>query len=208
VFRGRKRCSYPCLHNNEALFHSPLKFFAINEVFLVSRSRRRCSAPLHLNPRSVTDWAVYYNCIFGKHKMINAFKGKYGLLCRFIMQLQHTTIPSSLLGETTLHHHLTMAPTTNSPTPISSWFIFLLNCRGTDATQMLHYLQINKDWHTQAGIGIFIVNTDISTTISVFIKAHMQRATSVIMAETTALALAVSLLQHMQVTDIHFLVDN
>jgi hypothetical protein len=45
VFRGRRRCSYPCLHNNGVLFHSPLKFFAINEVFLVSRSRRRCSAP-------------------------------------------------------------------------------------------------------------------------------------------------------------------
>jgi hypothetical protein len=42
------------LHNNGALFHSPLKFFTINDVFLVSRSRRRCSAPLHLNPRSVT----------------------------------------------------------------------------------------------------------------------------------------------------------
>jgi hypothetical protein len=54
VFRGRRRCSYPSLHNNGALFQSPLNFSAINEVFLVSRNRRRCSAPLHVNPRSVT----------------------------------------------------------------------------------------------------------------------------------------------------------
>jgi hypothetical protein len=41
------------------LFHSTLKFFfAINEVFLVSISRRRCSAPLHLNPRSVGETSL------------------------------------------------------------------------------------------------------------------------------------------------------
>jgi hypothetical protein len=45
VFRGRRRCSYPYLRNNEALFQSPLKFSAINEVFLLCRSRRRCSDP-------------------------------------------------------------------------------------------------------------------------------------------------------------------
>jgi hypothetical protein len=60
----------------------------------------------------------------------------------------------------------------------------------------------------QAGISIFIVNTDMSPPFSFFIKASMQQASSVLMAESAGLALAASVLNRMHISDAHFLVDN
>jgi hypothetical protein len=51
------RANWPCLYNNGTLLPSSLKFSALNEVFLVSKGRRRCSVLLHLNPRSVTEYS-------------------------------------------------------------------------------------------------------------------------------------------------------
>ena len=41
-----------------------------------------------------------------------------------------------------------------------------------------------------AGLGIFFVNTQIQQAQTIYIKAHMSRAQSVIMAEAAALAIA------------------
>ena len=47
-----------------------------------------------------------------------------------------------------------------------------------------------------AGIGVFIINTQMSPPLSIFIKAAMQDSTSVLMAESAALALATVLLEN------------
>jgi hypothetical protein len=59
-----------------------------------------------------------------------------------------------------------------------------------------------------AGIGIFIVNTEMQSPFSMFLKVAMQDSTSVIMAESAALALATSLCNTMDFHDAHFLSDN
>jgi hypothetical protein len=62
--------------------------------------------------------------------------------------------------------------------------------------------------HRQAGLGVFIVNIDVSPPISIFINASMQRASSVLVAESAALALAASILTTIQTRDAHLLVDS
>jgi hypothetical protein len=62
-----------------------------------------CFLPIQLNTQSQKLCSFFG--IFEKREMINAFKGKLGLLCRFFMQLQLTIKPTLLLGETTLHQH-------------------------------------------------------------------------------------------------------
>jgi hypothetical protein len=59
-----------------------------------------------------------------------------------------------------------------------------------------------------AGIDVFIVNTDLSPPISLFVKATLQAASSVIQAEAAGLALAASIISTMHLTDAHLLVDN
>jgi hypothetical protein len=60
----------------------------------------------------------------------------------------------------------------------------------------------------RAGLGIFIVNTDLSPPISVFIKASMQKVSSVLMVESAGLALASSIISRMHIGETHLLVDN
>jgi ribonuclease HI len=59
-----------------------------------------------------------------------------------------------------------------------------------------------------AGLEIFIVNTNVNPPLSMFIKAFMQGSTSVLMAESTALALATSLCRMMNLEDISFFTDS
>ena len=59
-----------------------------------------------------------------------------------------------------------------------------------------------------AGIGVFIINTQMSPPLSIFIKAAMQDSTSVLMAESAALALATVLLEKLELQDAIFLSDN
>ena len=53
---------------------------------------------------------------------------------------------------------------------------------------------------SQAGLGVFIINTDENPPISIFVKALLQESSSVLMAESTALALATDLLNQIQCT--------
>jgi ribonuclease HI len=57
-------------------------------------------------------------------------------------------------------------------------------------------------------LGIFIVNTDNNPPFSVFIKAFMQDSTSVLMAESAALALAFSLCRKMNLEHTQFYTDS
>jgi ribonuclease HI len=59
-----------------------------------------------------------------------------------------------------------------------------------------------------AGLGIFIVNTDVNPPFSVFIKAFMQDSTSVLMAESAALALAASVCRSMNLEQLQFYSDS
>jgi ribonuclease HI len=59
-----------------------------------------------------------------------------------------------------------------------------------------------------AGLGIFIVNTNANPPFSVFIKAFMQDSTSVLMAESTALALATSLCSNMNLEQLNLYSDS
>jgi ribonuclease HI len=60
----------------------------------------------------------------------------------------------------------------------------------------------------EAGIGIFIVNTQVHPPQSIFIKAAMKDSSSVFMAEAAALALAVTVVQELHLQHINFLSDN
>jgi ribonuclease HI len=59
-----------------------------------------------------------------------------------------------------------------------------------------------------AGLGIFIVTTDVNPPFSVFIKAFMQDSTSVLMAESASLALAFSLCTKMNLEHTQFYTDS
>jgi hypothetical protein len=59
----------------------------------------------------------------------------------------------------------------------------------------------------QAGLGILIVNTEAPTTQTGYIKARLTACSSVLMAEAAALALAVNVTHHMNLTNINFLSD-
>jgi ribonuclease HI len=59
-----------------------------------------------------------------------------------------------------------------------------------------------------AGLGIFIVNNDMQPPLCFFIKAAMQDSLSVLMAESTALALAANLLQTLELPNANLLSDS
>jgi ribonuclease HI len=59
-----------------------------------------------------------------------------------------------------------------------------------------------------AGLGIFIVNSNINPPFSVFIKAFMQDSNSVLMAESAALALAYSLCRNMNLEHLNLYTDS
>jgi len=53
---------------------------------------------------------------------------------------------------------------------------------------------------TQAGLEVFIINTDENPPTSIFVKALLQESSSVLMAESAALTLATNLLNQIQCT--------
>jgi hypothetical protein len=53
----------------------------------------------------------------------------------------------------------------------------------------------------------FIVNTQVQSTQTIYIKAKLTEATSVIMAESAALALAATITDCMNLTNVNFLSD-
>jgi ribonuclease HI len=59
-----------------------------------------------------------------------------------------------------------------------------------------------------AGIGLFIINTQVQPTQTIYIKAKMMGATSVLMAEAAAIALAAIVTDRLNLQQIHFLSDN
>ena len=60
-----------------------------------------------------------------------------------------------------------------------------------------------------AGLGIFIINTDVQPPLSIFVKATMQESSSVLMAESAAaMALAAVLLKQLQSHQATLLLDN
>ena len=60
----------------------------------------------------------------------------------------------------------------------------------------------------QAGLGIFIINTHVQPPLSIFLKATMQDSSSVIMAESAAMALVAQLLNQVQCHQATLLSDN
>jgi ribonuclease HI len=62
--------------------------------------------------------------------------------------------------------------------------------------------------HKPAGLGIFIVNTDINQPFSIFIKAFLQVSSLVLMAESAALALAIYLCRNMNLEQVQFYSDS
>jgi len=60
----------------------------------------------------------------------------------------------------------------------------------------------------QADLGVFIINTEENPPTSIFIKAFMQESSSVLMAESAALALATNLLNQIQCRRSIILYDN
>jgi ribonuclease HI len=61
--------------------------------------------------------------------------------------------------------------------------------------------------HKPAGLGIFIVNTDINPPFAIFIKAFLQVSSSVLMAESAALALAIYICRNMNLQHVNFYSD-
>jgi ribonuclease HI len=59
-----------------------------------------------------------------------------------------------------------------------------------------------------AGFGIFIVNIDINPPFSIFTKAFLQDSSSVLMAESAALASAISLCRNMNLEPVQFYYDS
>jgi hypothetical protein len=59
-----------------------------------------------------------------------------------------------------------------------------------------------------ASIGLFIINTQVNPTQTIYIKAKMTRATSVLMAEAAAIALAAIVTDWQHLQHINFLSDN
>jgi ribonuclease HI len=60
----------------------------------------------------------------------------------------------------------------------------------------------------KAGIGILIVNKQVQPVLTMHIKAIMQEASSVLMAEAAALALAASIASNLNYTNVSFLTDS
>jgi len=60
----------------------------------------------------------------------------------------------------------------------------------------------------QAGLGVLIINTDENPPTSIFVKALLQESSSVLMAESAALALATDLLNQIQCTRYNIFSDN
>lgn len=60
----------------------------------------------------------------------------------------------------------------------------------------------------KAGIGIFIINTQVQPPQNIYIKAAMQDSASVLMAEAAALALAAAVTARLQIQHTNFLTDN
>jgi hypothetical protein len=59
-----------------------------------------------------------------------------------------------------------------------------------------------------AGLSIFIINTDVQPPLSIFIKATMQKSSSVLMVESAAMAWVVALLNQLQSHQATLLSDN
>jgi hypothetical protein len=57
-------------------------------------------------------------------------------------------------------------------------------------------------------MGLFIINTQVQLAQTIYIKARMTGATSVLMAEAAAMALAAIITHHLKLQPIIFLSDN
>jgi hypothetical protein len=137
--------------------------------------------------------------IFGKRVMIAAFKGKLGLLFRFNMQQQLTSTPTYQLGETLLLQHCINPLCLHPP----------LLLKATDVTLMLLRLQIylleSSDW---LDWDFLLLTPTLLPPFPLFIKASMQDSSSVRMAESVALALAITFCRQMDLQHISFFTDN
>jgi hypothetical protein len=69
-------------------------------------------------------------------------------------------------------------------------------------------LDSNNSPPKAAGLGVFIINTNVNPLLSMFIKAYMQDSTSVLMVESTALALAISFCRRMNLEHLSFFRDS
>jgi hypothetical protein len=60
----------------------------------------------------------------------------------------------------------------------------------------------------KAGLGVFIINTQVHPPQTIYIKVVMAASSSVLMAEATALALATEITMHLNLQNMNFLSDN
>lgn len=94
--------------------------------------------------------------------------------------------------------HMTDRYTTHTPAMLQG-----IQCYADASTPPDQASMTNK----LAGIGVFIVNTQVQPTQTVYIKAKLTNSSSVIMAEAAALALAAAVANSMDLNNINFLSD-
>jgi ribonuclease HI len=87
-----------------------------------------------------------------------------------------------------------------------STILFPLSCQ--PLLHLIYSPDSNNYSPNFAGLGVFIVNTNVNPSFSVFIKALMQDSTSVLMVESAALALATSLCNNMNLEQLNLYSDS
>jgi hypothetical protein len=70
----------------------------------------------------------------------------------------------------------------------------------TDASTLLDHTSRQPK---RAGLGVFIINTEMHPPQNIYIKGVLSDSSSVLMAEATALALAAAVIPRLQQSDIH-----
>lgn len=116
----------------------------------------------------------------------------------------NTNITTTGNNSPTNQMHRFMA--TEAPRHIVSFPVLLQGSRCyMDASTMPHQV---SSLPRKAGIGVFIINTQVQPPQKIYIKAAMQHSTSVLMAEAAALALATAITAHMHLQHTNFLSDS
>jgi hypothetical protein len=81
-----------------------------------------------------------------------------------------------------------------------------------DGIRVYIYASISPDQNQlitrNAGVGVFLIGSNLGHRFNVYIKAHLPSASSVFMAEAAALALAGTILHRLDINEASFLYDN
>jgi ribonuclease HI len=118
-------------------------------------------------------------------------------------QVDHQHQVTGLTQEVPQHHQNPPAMLDNLLVPIPS-LLDGTRCYTDASTAPDNQAHDPRD----AGLGIFIVNNQVNPPLSIFIKAAMRSSSSVLMAESAAMALAAKVLEKLQLQQATILSDN